>query len=197
MTTAEHVNYAIRTLPDLGKDKETQTQIIVSEEIGMKLNLSHMALGLAGELGEIVNCTGTELKLKIDTVNLAEELGDQYWYLSCYCYLRNVPVPDGDNLKLDIENDLCFELLISSISELVDLVKRFVAYNKEIDRAKELETVYNIYVALKLFESAYGLEGSSIREKNIHKLKVRYPAKYSDNLAVNRDTDAERKVLES
>jgi NTP pyrophosphatase (non-canonical NTP hydrolase) len=197
MTTQEHVNYAIRTLPDLGKDKETQLERIVPEQIGIKLNLSHMALGLAGELGEIVNCTGTELKHKIDLTNLEEELGDQYWYLSCYCHLRNVPVPHADHLKVDIENDLCFELLISSISDLVDLVKRYTAYNKEIDRAKELETVYNIYVSLFLFESIYQLDGNKIREKNINKLRVRYPQKYSDDSAINRNIEAERKSLES
>lgn len=196
MTTQEHINYAIRTLPDLGKDKETQTERLVPEVIGTKLNLAHMVMGLAGELGEIVNCTGTELKIKIDKINLEEELGDIYWYLSCYCHLRNVPVPNGDTLQVRIENDLCFELLISSIANLDDLVKRFVAYNKEIDRAKELEIVYDIYVALHLFQSAYSLDGAEIRNKNILKLKVRYPDKYSDSAALNRDTNAERKTLE-
>ena len=90
MTTQEHALNATRTLPDLGS---------------AELNLSHMALGLAGELGEIVNCTGTELKIKIDNTNLKEELGDIYWYLSNYCNLREVPIPDSNSLKIQLPTE--------------------------------------------------------------------------------------------
>lgn len=225
MNSIDHVKYAIRTLPDLGeslknlvKSLEEELKILSGgdtngnfdnfktklDELGLKveiiaqkLNLSHMVEGLAGELGEIVNCTGTELKLKIDKVNLLEELGDLYWYTSCYCHLRNVPVPNANTLSVGLSNDMCFEHLICSISDLVDLVKRFTAYNKEVDRAKELQVVYDIYIALYLFEQAYELDGDKIRENNIAKLRKRYPEKYSDDLAINRNTDEERKALES
>jgi len=46
-----------RTLPDLGLDKE-QINRLIPVEIGHKLNLAHMALGLSTELGELVNCIG-------------------------------------------------------------------------------------------------------------------------------------------
>lgn len=206
MNTQEHALKAVRTLPNLGEDLEKLDMTpgwmledwkSFKKKISDKLNLTHMALGLAGELGEIVNCTGTELKLKVDKPNLKEELGDIYWYLSNYCTMREVPIPDSQALKIQLPTERCFELLISSISELVDLVKRFEAYNKEIDRSKEIETVYDIYCALYMFETAYDLDGAEVRAINIRKLEIRYPEKFSDALAINRNTEAERKALES
>jgi len=214
MNTKEHALAATRTLPDLGEELRNITlhyfndaNALLNERealfykkievVGVKLNLVHMVLGLAGELGEIVNCTGTQLKLKIDLPNLKEELGDIYWYLSNYCTLRNVPIPDSHALKINIQTDDCFELLISSISDLVDLVKRYVAYGKDIEIPKEYETVYDIYSALFMFETTYNIDGDEIRQKNIDKLKKRYPEKFSNDLAINRDLDSERSVFES
>lgn len=193
MNNIEYRHKAIRTLPDLGLDKE-QTERILPEEFGEKLNLSHMVMGLASELGELVNCTGTELKLKVDLPNLKEELGDMYWYIGNYCNLRNITPPD--DLEIKLESFRCFDLLIHSVGELVDIVKKYVAYNRPIERSRELEIVYDIYASLELFETTYGLSGDEIRSKNIHKLLVRYPEKFTEERAINRNTDEERKTLE-
>lgn len=200
MTITEYRQVTTRTLPDLGEGlKAIQTisssDLTYLQIIGDKLNLSHMALGLASELGELANCVGTELKMKVDKVNLLEELGDIYWYVSNYSNLRNIPLPE--NVKIVIEKDLALDLMITSIADLVDLIKRFIAYNKDIEKAKELEIIYNIMCALKMFEEIYDLSGDEIRERNILKLKKRYPDRFSDILAINRDTIAERVILEN
>jgi hypothetical protein len=178
----------------LGLDKEQQIRIL-DEELGLKLNLCHLTLGLASELGELVNCTGTELKIRIDVPNLKEELGDIYWYLANYCNLRHI-TPPIDDLIIHLPSDRCFELLISAIGELVDITKKYIAYNRPIEKSKEMEAVYDIYSGLKLFESIYNLEGEEIRAINIRKLEVRYPEKFTQDLAINRNTDEERKTLE-
>ena len=194
MNITEYREKTKRTLPNLGFDKETQLIPIVSIEIADKLNLSHMALGLAGEIGELVNCIGTELKNTIDKPNLIEELGDLWWYFANYCNMRNRPIPD--NVKIVIESDLALDLLLTSIADLVDLVKRFMAYNKEIDTTKELETIYNITAALTMLEELYGISGSEIRERNINKLIVRYPNRFNDIDAIDRNYKEERNTLE-
>jgi NTP pyrophosphatase (non-canonical NTP hydrolase) len=194
---------AKRTLPDLGSDLKGLTMPdgwLINDwtnfvnKISDKLNLSHMVEGLSSEVGEIVNCVGTELKLKVDRINLMEELGDMYWYVANYANMRNIPLPDS--IETEIETDMCLELLITSISDLTDVVKRFTAYNKEIEKVKELEIVYSICTGLHLFEKSYLIEGDEIRQRNIAKLTVRYPEKFEDNLAINRDTDKERQALE-
>jgi hypothetical protein len=194
MNNIEYAKKAKRTYPDLGLDKD-QVVRFLDEEVGYRLNLAHLTLGLASELGELVNCTGTELKIRVDIPNLKEELGDIYWYLANYCTLRDI-VPPTDDLVIHIPSDRCFELLISSIGELVDITKKYIAYNRPIEKSKEMEAVYDIYSALSLFEHIYNINGDEIRAKNIHKLEVRYPEKFTETNALNRNLDAERKTLE-
>jgi NTP pyrophosphatase (non-canonical NTP hydrolase) len=202
MNRIEYAAKASRTLPDLGNilNQLTDNGITVAQgeiykKVSDKLNLSHMMLGLSSEIGELVNCTGTELKNKIDIPNLREELGDLEWYLANYCNLRDITPP----IELDrnqISEDRCFELLISSVGELVNVVKRFVAYDKEIDKSVELTHVYDVYTALDLFQKVYQLDGSEIRDINIAKLVKRYPKFFSNEQALNRDLTAERNILE-
>ena len=198
MNNIIYATKTVRTLPNL-TFKETSPGVferVCSDDVGIKLNLAHMALGVAGELGEIVQCVGTELKVKVDLPNLKEELGDVYWYLTNYCNIRGITPPL--NIKgNDLPEVECFELLITSSSDLVDIVKRNLAYNKEIDKVAELEVIYNLYYALDMFEKIYSLDGDEIRDKNIEKLLKRYPEKFSDHLAINRNLEEERKTLES
>lgn len=195
MNSLEYSTKTIRTLPDLGDQfKSYSLHQELQDRLSLKLNLSHMILGLGDELGEIVNCIGTELKHAPDLVNLKEEIGDSKWYLHNYCNLRDI-VPPTDIVNF-LESHRCIELLISSIGELTSIVKRFMAYDKDIDRDKEMEAVYNIFSAFDLLEKIYNLDGNEIRQKNIDKLFKRYPEKFSNEQAINRDTDAERKILE-
>lgn len=195
MSNKEYREKAKRTLPDLGVFKITGDPILhFTREHGDQFNLDHMIHGLNGEIGELVRCVGTELKLRVDKVNLGEELGDIYWYISNYCNFRNLPIPE--EVQTTLPNDMCLDLLIISIAELTDIVKKQLAYGRTIEKSKELEIIYNIYVALSLFEDIYDIQGSVIRDRNIAKLTVRYPDKYSDVAALNRDLNAERKILE-
>lgn len=204
MTLQEYRTHTIRTLPDLGDKIRLASGILVTIEgnelidtNALKLNLSHMLLGLNSEIKELVECVGTNLKVssKVDLVNLGEELGDLYWYIANYANLRRVPLPDEVDMQ-DLVEEQCLDHLIDNVGELTDVVKRFVAYNKAIDRTKEIDAVYGICQALRLFEDTYGIEGNHIRLRNINKLRARYPEKFSDDLAVNRDIEKERKELE-
>lgn len=165
MNVAAYRLETLRTLPNLGSPQ---------------LNLSHMVLGLAGEIGELVECVGTELKFnEINRPNLVEELGDLYWYLANYCNMQEIDLPE--NPVFTETDDECLDLLIVKISNLVDLVKRFMAYNKPIEKVKEIEAIYDIRVALVLFENVYDLDGDEIRFKNIAKLKALYPHKFDEH----------------
>lgn len=198
MQLSEYRELTKRTLPNLGtilKDTGLEGTEIY-DKISNKLNYSHMALGLGSEIGELVECVGTELKLKIDKVNLGEEIGDLYWYLANFANMRNIPLPE-DNVQIEVPTEMCLDYLITKVGDLIDIVKRYVAYNKEIERAKELEVVYDVRVALLLFERVYELDGNDIRRKNIDKLAKRYPDKFDEYLAINRNIEEERKALES
>lgn len=81
--------------------------------------------------------------------------------------------------------------------KLQDGLKRELFYGKELDAVNVLEECCGDllwYIALTLDSCAYSMEEAM--EKNIAKLRKRYPEKYSDEQAIGRDHDAERKVLE-
>lgn len=192
MNNIEYRNNAKRTLPDLGLDT-AQVERIFPEEAGLKLNLAHMVMGLGSELGELVNCIGTELKRKIDLVNLSEEIGDMYWYIANYCNLRNISPPENKTVD-HLPDFMAMELLIVSVADLTDLVKKYVAYGKEIQRAQEMEAIYDVYSALNLLASVYNLNTDEVRQKNITKLRVRYPEKFTQEAAINRDLEKNVKL---
>jgi NTP pyrophosphatase (non-canonical NTP hydrolase) len=70
---------------------EYQTAVVRTLKRGdnERFDLNHMALGVAGESGELVDCIKkhTVYGKVLDKENLAEEIGDSLWYLSNICNL--------------------------------------------------------------------------------------------------------------
>lgn len=171
MGIKEYQNKAYRTLKMLGSTE---------------LNLSHMVIGLASELGELQQAIDNR-----DFKNLNEEVGDVMWYIANYATLRNISIV--------IQHDLSvynFKHLVTAVSELNDIVKKRIAYDKPIDLVAEAVAVQRIVnICTGLYESGWKCDIIDAMTKNINKLKARYPDKYSDEKALNRDLDAENKAL--
>ena len=55
----------------------------------------------------------------------------------------------------------------------------------------------NEYIKKALMVDELGTDFENIWQKNIKKLELRYPDKYSDEKAKNRDLLSERKILET
>lgn len=84
----------------------------------------------------------------------------------------------------------------SEAGELHDAIKREFIYGKEFDPTNIMEECSDIlwYVALAL--DAVGYTMADCMERNINKLRVRYPEKFSVEGALNRDAKKEREALE-
>ena len=87
--------------------------------------------------------------------------------------------------------------LVTEAGEFADSVKRSLFYNKEFDKVNAIEEIGDIlwYCALALDHVGSSFEHAM--EINIAKLAKRYPDKYSDYNALNRDLESERKILEA
>lgn len=166
MNFKEYQEQAKRTCPSLGSDK---------------LDLAHMVLGIFSEYEEYHNA--------IDEINKSEECSDINWYIANYCTFRGYDLYNlYDNLKYNNNS------FIINVSILQDYIKKYIAYNKEIRCDLELDIlqglVYNI-------SKMYGnIDIKQSLQNNIDKLKVRYPEKFTEDLAKNRNLEAERKELE-
>ncbi len=78
----------------------------------------------------------------------------------------------------------------------MDAVKKSKFYGKDLDRINLIEELGDLmwYSALLCDELGVSLE--QVWNKNIRKLKSRFPDKYTDEKAKNRNLNKERKELE-
>ena len=182
MELNEYQNASHRTCPDLGS---------------LKLNVAHMIMGMVSELEELFEAID-----KGDIVNIGEELTDQYWYLSNYCRYFNISFED-----LDFENVIQLEpikgiedllmRITKSISKLTDVEKKSLAYNKEVNAERRLDFCKDIFRMIKLTYTYFSLNMYKCMENNIQKLRIRFPDKFTEKHAINRDLENERKALEA
>ncbi len=95
--------------------------------------------------------------------------------------------------------------LVTEAAEFIDVLKKYSMYGKEIDihnLAEELgDCQWYLAVAIDTLANLMGITANELDEKikqtNIAKLKSRYPEKFNEYHAINRDLDSERRILEN
>ena len=82
-------------------------------------------------------------------------------------------------------------------AELTDMLKRNFFYGYNIDRVNALEELGDMlwYVAIAIHELQSSFE--EVQEANIAKLQFRYPDQFDQHLAIARNSDNERRILET
>lgn len=149
------------------------------------VDLFHMVTGVMSEWEEYVDAT--------DSVNRQEELCDMMWYIANYCTLRNLNLEDFPTMVL-VDLEVKDEHIPYYTSKFADIVKKHCIYGKPIDVEKEGEILRGLVFTIAQLIGVENLQKGL--ERNIEKLKVRYPEKYEDVLALNRDLKKERQTLE-
>lgn len=82
-------------------------------------------------------------------------------------------------------------------AEIADVYKKALAYKKPVDFVNVKEELGDLmwYVANMCNIHGWALE--DILDTNIAKLEARYPEKFTEDLAINRNLEAEREILET
>ncbi len=80
--------------------------------------------------------------------------------------------------------------------ELLDQFKKHIYYGKELDVTNVGEEIADCMWYLTNLCRLLDLDMEELLDKNIAKLRVRFPDKFNQEDALNRDVDAERKELE-
>ncbi len=86
--------------------------------------------------------------------------------------------------------------MTTEVGELTDVFKKYIAYGKEIDPVNVVEELGDILYYLASFCRIYGVPLSEVISRNIAKLETRYPEKFTQYNANNRDLEKEREQLE-
>jgi len=86
--------------------------------------------------------------------------------------------------------------MLTEAEEFLTPVVNSILLNQELDKVNLAEELGDMqwYQAIACAVLGTTLEAEQIR--NINKLKTRYPDKYTNEAAINRDLETERKVLE-
>lgn len=86
--------------------------------------------------------------------------------------------------------------LMSEVGEIADQLKRHLIYSKDLDLLNILEEDGDSSWYKSLLLDAIGSSWEESWAKNIAKLRARFPQGFSEEKALNRDLDAERRALE-
>ena len=87
--------------------------------------------------------------------------------------------------------------LVTESAEFVDMLKKHIYYGKPLDMVNLKEELGDVSWGLRVGSDALGETLLAILERNRDKLKARYPDKFTEERAINRDVAAERKILEN
>jgi NTP pyrophosphatase (non-canonical NTP hydrolase) len=162
---------------------------------GFNSRLVHAALGVLTE--------SVELRKHADVINLKEELGDVCWYVAIS--MDELGLNNADGIKaIGLEAELAtmnppseFLMMhaIFASSDLVDMAKKHMFYNRTLNHGDFIENLSTIIEAIRLICNAHGILLSDVLESNIRKLRTRYPEKFTDEKAIVRNLAAESAAL--
>lgn len=146
--------------------------------------LLHSILGISGEVAEVI-------KDQHDKANTLQEIGDTLWYIAIGCDDLEC---DMEDLDLDWENGeyLTDDLVVQS-GILTDRIKRTMFYKTELPKELMLKCFGCLIVTLGHLAQEHGSTLEYCMEKNIAKLKTRYPEGFSEERAVNRNVTKEER----
>lgn len=86
--------------------------------------------------------------------------------------------------------------LSTESNELLDMLKKHLFYGKPIDRKKVIDEVGDVLFYMAVIIDEIGSSFEEVMIMNVAKLKARFPEKFTEDQAINRDTEKERKILE-
>lgn len=85
----------------------------------------------------------------------------------------------------------------SESGELADALKKTLYYGQPLDIVNVVEEIGDICWYLAILADACGTTLEHTQRRNIAKLRQRYPDKFTEDSAAERDLQAEREALES
>lgn len=85
----------------------------------------------------------------------------------------------------------------TEVAEIADVYKKNIAYNKPLDLVNIKEELGDAMWYIANLCNMHGWDLRDILDTNIAKLQARYPEKFTEKQALNRNLSEERKILET
>ena len=86
--------------------------------------------------------------------------------------------------------------IATEAGEFLDALKKSVFYGKELDRVNLKEELGDLLWYMAIAMDELGTDFETEMERNIEKLRARYPERFTKEKALERDLEKEREILE-
>ena len=194
------------THPEMIAGLAKRGEEIINELTPVSIHLLHMAVGIAGEAGELCQAIYDKNNvINIDKENVIEELGDLEFYLEGLRQglqlARNQTVPldikfpntaTGD---IEVIKDNSIMLNIEA-SILLDFIKKSTFYVKPVNVEKVIESLITINLLMLIIRDRFDITYEQTIEHNIAKLGERYQGHvYSNEQAIDRADKNEPSIM--
>lgn len=106
---------------------------------------------------------------------------------------------DNTRSKLNSSREDIIHMLFgmaTELGELTDIFKKALAYKNDIDWINVEEEIGDIMYYIAGFCRINGIDLEQVIETNVEKLEARYPQKFNEHHANNRNLEKERGILE-
>lgn len=144
-----------------------------------KCHMLHMAVGLSGEVGELLDAVTEE--------NTLEEFGDAFFYLEGLLQGVGSTVAEFTAAWSVRAGTPSLKQVIIHAAELLDDVKRYVIYDKPLDLESLQKNAVKLLERLYATVDYYGFTDEDVHADNLRKLGKRYASlTYSDAAAQAR-----------
>lgn len=165
------------------------TSLAMRTAVPLSDNCSDFVHGTLGLVTESL-----ELRQSDSYKNTLEELGDLCWFTALCSTAINQPVFTADDWPLRasaFDQATAMEVIQEKATHLCDIAKKWLAYGKKPDANEAVFYLRSILGLVEAIGHQHDLTLTCIQEANIRKLQARFPNKYSNTLALNRDKRAE------
>jgi len=188
MRPEDYVAAAIRTAPTLKADEHS------------------FVLGGLGIAGEAIEAYETIQETVVDQLKVVKELGDVTWYIALICHVHNlkfeglfvsnqfaqrnvsfVVFPGNKWKQLDKRG----KSLLSSAKDVSEYVKKAVFHKHPVDIRVLRELLERLAVRVQYVAAVIDVDIEEVLDKNIDKLKVRYPERFTTEGSMNKDENQE------
>lgn len=151
-----------------------------------KDRLLHACMGLSAEAAELLE----------PKAHIGEELGDICWYLAIGFHAMGLNLSSMHFEASELESSMAGRQEIALLAgDALNQMKRRLFYGALDHQAPLAAAFASLLGAVHSLCEFCGIELEDVLDRNIAKLKIRYPAKFTTESALNRDLAAEAKVL--
>jgi len=166
---------------------------IVDKLTPLNSHIWHMGTGIAGEAAELLGAYDASMceNQVLDVENVVEELGDIEFFLSglrvALWITRIQTTGDVDNSYDNYPASVLSIKLVIECGNLLDLVKKKVVYNKEIEQQKFIDVLTRIESIMYCIRIISDISHEEVIAANKRKLNIRH-----DNSAFTDEKQTDR-----